>query len=82
MGLITAALSAVGGGLADQWLEVVEAADMGEGIGLANGSRKCSISIYRKSRALSSVRLIRSSILIISIMRSFFCGHSETTPSR
>ena len=37
MGLITAALSAVGGGLADQWLEVVEADDMGEGIVLAKG---------------------------------------------
>ena len=37
MGLITAALSAVGGGLADQWLEVVEADDMSEGIVLAKG---------------------------------------------
>lgn len=37
MGLIAAALGAVGGGLADQWLEVIEAKDMGEGIVLAKG---------------------------------------------
>ena len=37
MGLIAAALGAVGGGLADQWLEVMEAKDMGEGIVLAKG---------------------------------------------
>lgn len=37
MGLITAALSAVGGNLADQWVEVIEADDMGEGIVLAKG---------------------------------------------
>lgn len=37
MGLIAAALGAVGGGLADQWLEVIEAGDMGEGVVLAKG---------------------------------------------
>ena len=37
MGLISAAVGAVGGGLADQWLEVIEAGDMGEGIVLAKG---------------------------------------------
>lgn len=37
MGLISAAVSAVGGGLADQWLEVIEADEMGEGIVLAKG---------------------------------------------
>ena len=37
MGLIAAALGAVGGGLADQWLEVIEASDMGEGVVLAKG---------------------------------------------
>ncbi len=37
MGLIAAALGAVGGGLADQWLEVIEADNMGEGVVLAKG---------------------------------------------
>ena len=37
MGLIAAALGAVGGGLADQWLEVIEAKDMAEGVVLAKG---------------------------------------------
>ena len=37
MGLISAAVGAVGGGLADQWLEVIEAGDMGEGVVLAKG---------------------------------------------
>ncbi|QOW60528.1 SPFH domain-containing protein [Treponema pedis] len=37
MGLIAAALGAAGGGLADQWLEVIEADEMGEGIVLAKG---------------------------------------------
>ena len=37
MGLIAAAVGAVGGGLADQWLEVIEAEDMGEGVVLAKG---------------------------------------------
>ena len=37
MGLIAAAVGAVGGGLADQWLEVIEAGDMGEGVVLAKG---------------------------------------------
>lgn len=37
MGLIAAALGAVGGGLADQWLEVIEADGMGEGIVLTKG---------------------------------------------
>lgn len=37
MGLIAAALGAVGGGLADQWLEVIEAEDMKEGVVLTKG---------------------------------------------
>ncbi len=37
MGLISAAVGAVGGGLADQWLEVIEVGDMGEGVVLAKG---------------------------------------------
>ena len=30
MGIIKATMSAIGGGLADQWLEVLEADDMGD----------------------------------------------------
>ncbi|MGP1439185.1 MAG: SPFH domain-containing protein [Treponema sp.] len=37
MGLIAATMGAVGGGLADQWLEVIEADDMGEGVVLSKG---------------------------------------------
>ena len=37
MGLIVATLGAVGGGLADQWLEVIEADNMGEGVVLTKG---------------------------------------------
>ncbi|MDD3140423.1 MAG: SPFH domain-containing protein, partial [Lachnospiraceae bacterium] len=37
MGIIKAVVSAIGGGLADQWLEVIEANDMGEGTVFTNG---------------------------------------------
>lgn len=37
MGLIKAGLGAVGGGLADQWLEVIEPSNMGEGIVFTKG---------------------------------------------
>lgn len=39
MGLIRSAMSAVGGSLGDQWLEVIEAADMGEGVVFTKGVR-------------------------------------------
>ena len=38
MGIIAAAAGAIGGGLADQWLEVIEADDMGEGVVLTAGT--------------------------------------------
>lgn len=39
MGLIKAAVSAVGGSLGDQWLEVLEPANMGEGVVFSKGVR-------------------------------------------
>ena len=37
MGIIKAVMSAVGGGLADQWLEVIEPDDMGDNTVFAGG---------------------------------------------
>ena len=37
MGIIKAAFGAIGGGLADQWQEVIEASGMGEGVVLVKG---------------------------------------------
>ena len=37
MGLIVAAFDAISGNLADQWLDVIEAADMNEGIVMTKG---------------------------------------------
>ena len=49
MGLIAAALGAVGGGLADQWLEVIEASDMGEGVVLmdATQTKKVRLMLFQ-----------------------------------
>ena len=39
MGLIQAATGAIGGTLADQWIDAFEAVDMGEGIVFTKGSK-------------------------------------------
>ncbi|PIE98018.1 MAG: virion core protein [Treponema sp.] len=45
MGIIAAATGAIGGGLADQWLEVIEADNMGEGVVLTKG-----IAVHRNEK--------------------------------
>ena len=37
MGLFKAATSSIGGGLADQWLEIIEPADMGQTTVMSKG---------------------------------------------
>ena len=39
MGLILAAAGAIGGNLGDQWLDAIEAQDMGEGVVFCKGAR-------------------------------------------
>ncbi len=42
MGIIKAVIGAIGGGLADSWLEVIECQDMGNTTVFASGVKVCS----------------------------------------
>lgn len=55
MGIIKAAINAVGGGLADSWLEVIEPSPMGD------NTSSVPVSLFRRTAKVRTKRVLKTS---------------------